>query len=57
MEKKNSVDFLGEAVVEYKKLITHFVLFFVFLLIELSLGLFGQRKQACSKKLLVIIEA
>lgn len=57
MEKKISMDFLGETVVEYKEHITCFVLLYVFLLKELSLRLFGQRKQACNKKFQVTIEA
>lgn len=57
MEKKISMDFLGETVVEYKKHITCFVLLYVFLLKELSLRLFGQRKQACNKKFQLTIEA
>lgn len=35
MEKKKSVDFLGEAVVKYEKLIICFVLLYVFPLIQL----------------------
>lgn len=57
MEKKKLVDFLGKDAVEYKKLITCFVLLYVFLLRELSLRLFGQRKQAYNKKFQVAIEA
>lgn len=46
MEKKKSVDFLGETIVEHKKHINCFVVLHAFLLKELSHRLFGQRKQA-----------